>query len=56
MHTFISPLGYDTRRVTQPVVQTGLSPADEIVLVRPATESDSERATQAIADVEQLLQ
>jgi len=55
MHTFISPLGYDTRRVTQPVVQTGLSPADEIVLVRPATESDSERASQAIADVEQLL-
>lgn len=53
---YISPIGYDTRRVTRPVVNTGLGTDDTVLLVRPDEESDSERATQAIADVRQLLQ
>ncbi|MEY7849097.1 CRISPR-associated CARF protein Csa3 [Natrarchaeobius sp. A-rgal3] len=56
MRTYISPIGYDTRRVTRPVVQQGLGPDDTMILLRPSTESDTERAMQAVADVEQLLQ
>ncbi|MCU4975044.1 CRISPR-associated CARF protein Csa3 [Halobacteria archaeon AArc-m2/3/4] len=56
MRTYVSPIGYDTRRVTRPVVNTGLGPEDVIVLLRPNEESDTEQATQAVADVKQLLQ
>lgn len=56
MRTYVSPIGYDTRRVTQPVVHTGIGSDDQVVLLRPSEESDTERATQAVADVEQLLQ
>jgi len=56
MRTYVSPIGYDTRRVTRPVINTGLSGSDTIILLRPTEESDTERATQAVADVEQLLQ
>ena len=55
MRTYVSPIGYDTRRVTRPVLNEGLEPDDRIVLLRPATESDTERATQTIADIEQML-
>lgn len=56
MRTYISPIGYDTRRVTRPVVNTGLSSGDTVQLLRPEHESDTEQATQAVADVKQLLQ
>ncbi|QSG11484.1 CRISPR-Cas associated transcriptional regulator,contains CARF and HTH domain [Halapricum desulfuricans] len=56
MRTYISPIGYDTRRVTRPVVTTGLSADDTVVMIRPDEESDTERANRAIADVESLLQ
>jgi CRISPR-associated protein Csa3 len=56
MRTYISPIGYDSRRVTRPVVNTGLGGDDEVRLVRPGDAGDTERATQAVADVEQLLQ
>jgi len=55
MQTFVVPIGYDTRRVTQPVIHRGIGGSDEIVLLRPGEESDTERADQAIADVEQFL-
>ncbi len=55
MRTYISPIGYDTRRVTKPVVSNGFSDGDRIVLLRPGGESDTERARQTIADVEQFL-
>ena len=55
VRTYISPIGYDTRRVTRPVVNTGLSGDDEVRLLRPSAEADTERATQAVADVKQLL-
>jgi CRISPR-associated protein Csa3 len=56
VRTYISPIGYDTRRVTRPVVNTGLGSDDRVILLRPAADADTERATQAVADVEQLLQ
>lgn len=56
MRTYVSPIGYDTRRVTRPVVTTGFSDEDCVILLRPNTESDNERAAQAVADVKQLLQ
>lgn len=56
MRTYISPIGYDTRRVTRPVINTGLGKNDRILLLRPSVEADTERAEQAVADVEQLLQ
>jgi len=55
MRTYISPIGYDTRRVTRPVITRGMSGEDELVMVRPKTESDTERANQTIADVKQYL-
>lgn len=56
MRTYVSPIGYDTRRVIRPVVNTGLSSGDTVQLLRPEQESDTERASQAVADVKQLLQ
>lgn len=56
MRSYISPIGYDTRRVTRPVVNTGLSGEDTVQLLRPEQESDTEQASQAVADVKQLLQ
>lgn len=56
MRTYISPIGYDTRRVTQPALSSGLDTDDQMFLLRPDTDTGSERAQQAIADVEQLLQ
>lgn len=56
MRTFVSPIGYDTRRVTRPVINTGLAGNDTVILVRPREGSDTERATQAVADVRQMLQ
>lgn len=56
MRTYVSPIGYDTQRVTRPVVNTGLSGEDTVQLLRPEEESDTERASQAVADVQQLLQ
>lgn len=56
MRTYISPIGYDTRRVTRPVIHNGISTGDRIVLVRPGGEDDTERAQQAVADVRQFMQ
>lgn len=55
MQTFVSPIGYDTRRVTRPVLRHGIDSDDKVFVLRPALESDTERATQTIADVEQYL-
>lgn len=53
--TYVSPIGYDSSRVTRSVIGHGLAPDDEIVLLRPSTEMDDNRATQAIRDVKQML-
>lgn len=55
MQTYLIPIGYDTRRVTRPVVHNGIDRGDVVVLLRPDDESDTEQAQQAIADAKQVL-
>lgn len=55
MRTYVSPLGYDSKRVTRPVLSNGLDTDDALVLLRPRTESDDNRAKQAVTDVEQMV-
>lgn len=56
MRTYIAPIGYDSTRVTRPVLSRGLDNDDMVVLLRPATETDDNRATGAITDVERMLE
>lgn len=55
MTTFILPIGYDTRRITRPVVTHGVDADDTIVLLRPKDDADNEQSSRAIADVEEFL-
>lgn len=55
MTTFVLPIGYDTRRITRPVVTHGLEKDDTIVLLRPEDDADNEQSSRAIADVEEFL-
>ncbi|WP_049972521.1 helix-turn-helix domain-containing protein [Haladaptatus cibarius] len=56
MRTYISPIGYDSRRVTRPILSNGLDEGDQIILLRPNTENDDQRARSAIRDVTDLLE
>lgn len=56
MQTFISPIGFNTTSVTRTLLAHGLSNNDSVKLIRPAIETDDDRAAEAVADVEQLLQ
>lgn len=55
MRTYISPIGYNSTSVTRPLLSRGIDTGDAIVLLRPDVEDDS-RASEAISDVERLLQ
>lgn len=55
MRTYISPIGYNSTSVTRPVLSRGLDTGDEVVLLRPAGETDENRAQEAIGDVERML-
>lgn len=54
MRSYISPIGYDSARVTRPVISHGLDTDDRIVLLRPELEMDDARAKQAVRDVKQM--
>ena len=57
MRTYVSPIGYNTTSVTRPVLLSrGLETDDEVVLLRPDTETDDSRAEGAITDVERMLE
>lgn len=56
MRTYIAPIGYDSTRVTRPVLSHGLDTGDVVVLLRPATETDDSRAEGALTDVERMLE
>ena len=56
MQTFISPIGFNTTSVTRSLLEYGVEGEDDVQLIRPATETDNDRAAEAVADVEQLLQ
>lgn len=55
MRTYVSPIGYNSTSVVRPVLSRGLDSGDEVWLLRPDEESDEQRATEAIGDVERLL-
>lgn len=55
MRTYVSPIGYNSTSVVRPVLSRGLDSGDELCLLRPNEESDDQRATEAIGDVERLL-
>lgn len=56
MRTYLSPIGYNSTSVTRTVLlRHGLTGDDQIVLIRPAEETDDSRADEAINDVHRLL-
>lgn len=55
MRTYVSPIGYNSTTVTRPVLSSGVESGDAVVLLRPAPETDENRAQEAIADVERML-
>lgn len=56
MQTFISPIGFNTTSVTRSLLEYGIDSEDTVQLVRPTTETDDNRAAEAVEDVERLLQ
>lgn len=56
MRTYLAPIGYHSTRVTRPVLSNGLDTDDEVVLLRPTTEADNAQASEAVGDVERLLE
>ncbi|WP_254864325.1 CRISPR-associated CARF protein Csa3 [Halovivax gelatinilyticus] len=55
MRTFVSPIGFNTTSVTRAILKQDIEAGDLVVLVRPGEETDTDRAADAIADVEKLL-
>jgi CRISPR-associated protein Csa3 len=54
MATFIATLGFDSTRVTRPVLTHGLEEQDEIVLIHPV-DHDNARAEEAKDDVRRMV-
>jgi len=54
MRTYVSPIGFDSTRVTRPVLSRGIDSGDRIVLVRPEA-GDDQRSEEAVADVERMI-
>lgn len=55
MQTYISPIGFNTTSVTRTILNYGVESGDVVVMIRPTLETDDERATEAIEDVERML-
>ena len=55
MRTYISPIGYNPTSVTRVLLSRGLETDDVAVLLRPLTDTDDNRAREAITDVERML-
>jgi CRISPR-associated protein Csa3 len=54
MATFIATLGFDSTRVTRPVLTHGLEEQDEIVLIHPV-DHDNARAEEAKDDIHRMM-
>lgn len=55
MRTYVSTLGFHETRVTRPVIKHGIDNGDRVVLVRPASEGNSDRAQDAVGYVEDMI-
>ncbi|MFC4440490.1 MULTISPECIES: CRISPR-associated CARF protein Csa3 [Natrialbaceae] len=56
MRTYVSTIGFDSTRVTRPILTNGLEQGDRIVLLQPNDQNESSRANEAVADVERLVE
>lgn len=55
MKTYVSTLGFHETRVNRPLLRHGLDDDDVVVLVRPASDADTDRGEDAVAYVEDML-
>lgn len=55
MRTYVSTLGFHETRVNRPLLRHGLENDDVVVLVRPASEQDTDRGSDAVDYVEDML-
>lgn len=55
MTTYLSPIGYDSARVTRPVLSQGLESGDKVVLLLPDAAEDDNRSSEAVEDVRRML-
>lgn len=56
MRTYIAPIGYDSTRVTRPILSQGVERDTQINLLTPTTTADDNRGTQAIDDVRRMVE
>jgi len=56
MTTYLSPIGFNTTSVTRVLSNQNLASGDAVVLLRPAEETDDNRAAEAVEDVDRILQ
>ncbi|AUX08197.1 CRISPR-associated protein Csa3 [Halalkaliarchaeum desulfuricum] len=56
MRTYVSTLGFHETRVTRPVIKHGIDDGDRVVLVRPASEGNTDRARDAVGYVEDMVE
>lgn len=56
MRTYIAPIGYDSARVTRPILSQGVEPETQIQLLVPETDSDDNRGNQAVDDVTRMVE
>lgn len=57
MTVYISPVGYDSTRVTRPILSEGIDDGDQILLLRPDghEHTNDARASEAINDIERMV-
>lgn len=55
MTTFIATIGFDSTRVTRPVLTYGLEEGDKIVLVQPVDDGGNDRSIEAREDVRRMV-
>ncbi len=56
MRSYIAPIGYDSTRVTRPILSQGIGRDTHIDLLIPTTTTDDSRSTQAINDVRRMVE
>lgn len=56
MRTYVSTLGFHETRVTRPVIKHGIDDGDRVILVRPASEGNTDRAQDAVGYVEDMIE
>lgn len=56
MRTYIAPIGYDSARVTRPILGQDIDSETQIKLLVPETDADDNRGKQAIEDVKRMVE